>query len=710
MSLLLGIVITGYSLGMKDHLHRQQVTHTTEVYQQVVTISGDQFHINGNRLTFVGYDHSMHQTVSGMAYLTSRYQVRQLQRSAMNVQLTVDGQLQPLMPPTNINQHDFRPHCYVQGISNQLLVRRIDNIRLVQPSRLDVHYYRIMASRYFEKLPSPLSNYCTQLILGETVQQSDRDFQQSVRRLGIIHLFCISGLHVSALVAGMSLILTYCRITRENIEWIMIVLLPIYAIIGGQSVGLIRAVLMTEAHLIGRKCYPLSSLDTWALSLIGGVIINPWLFLGLGGQLSYLLSLGLQVLPKEWGNFRQSLALNLLSLPSIISFLYEVHWLTFIASFIMIPVFTYFVFPAVIISAVTYRWLPGLALITNNFLLGIQRILVTVSTCPGTIVFGKPPLIVAIGLFLVTCLTIDHHWHFSYWSLSFIYLLVFIMIHFQPLGEVTFVDIGQGDSIIIRTPFNRRVSLIDTGGKLQFAKAAWARPIDGSNMAERTSINYLKSKGVRRIDTIYLSHHDADHIGYLATFLKNFKVKEVIVPSGMERQRVVQQLIEVVPRPPAVKPTVANHSFPTGLTCLHPFKTGEGNNEDSLVLWGRFGKLSFIFSGDLDQQGEQAVLQRYPGLRADVVKLGHHGSKTSSSEKYLAALHPQTGIISAGRHNRYGHPNQETLSTLNKLKIRKLSTQQYGMIRYRFYGPYSDWTTTLKGDELLWTLKPLKSN
>lgn len=710
ISLLLGMVITGYSWGLKNHLYRQQVTQTTEVRQHVVTIPGDQFHINGNRLTFVGRDNSMHQTVAGMAYLRDRYQVQQLQHSTMDMQITVDGQLQPLMPPTNTNQHDFRPRSYSQGISNQLLVKRVDNIRLVELSRLDVHYYRLLASRYFEHLPSPLSNYCAQLILGETVQQRDHDFQESVRRLGIIHLFCISGLHVSALVAGISLILTYCRITRETSEWLLIVLLPFYAIIGGQSVGLVRAVLMTEAHLIGCKYYQLSALDTWAVSLIGGVFINPWIFLSLGGQLSYLLSLGLQVFPKEWGNFRQSLTLNLLSLPSIVSFLYEVHWLTFITSFVMIPLFTYFVFPAVIISAITYRLLPGLASITNNLLLGIQRVLVTVSACPGMITFGKPPLIVAIGLLLVTCLTIDHHWHFSYFALGMTYLIVFIMIHYQPLGEVAFVDIGQGDSIIIRTPFNRRVSLIDTGGKLQFSKATWARPIDASNMAERTSVNYLKSKGIQRIDTIYLSHHDADHIGYLASFIKNFKVNEVVVPSGMEKQRVVRQSIEVVSKPPIVKPVVANQSFLTGLTCLHPFTVGKGNNEDSLVLWGHFGKLRFIFSGDLDQQGEQAVLHRYPCLRADVVKLGHHGSKTSSNKKYLAALHPQIGIVSAGRHNRYGHPNQETLSTLQQLRIRKLSTQQYGMIRYRFCGPYSYWTTTLKGDELSWTLKPSKSN
>lgn len=710
ITIVLGCGMALYAGKLQRQINQRTLTTAKVVHHRPVIIMGDQSTINGNRWTFVGRDMVTNQFVSGMAFLNSRQQVKYLKNSVTNVQVTVDGQLQPLMPPTNTNQRDFRSRYYHQGICNQLMVKRVDHISRTSPSPLDIHYYRVLAGSYFNDLPSPLSTYCSQLILGDSGAVADRDFRQSIRRLGIIHLFCISGLHVSALVAGIVLLLTYCRVSRETSEWLIICVLPVYAVFGGQSVGLIRAVLMTEASLLGRKFYPLSALDTWALSLLGGLMINPWLLLDLGGQLSYLLSLGLQVLPPKWGPFRQSVTLNLLSFPSIISFIYEFHWLTFLASFVMIPIFTYCMFPAVILSALTYRYLPGIANLTNTLLLCIQRVLVTVSTCPGMIAFGKPPLIISCGLFFMTCLAIDHRWNFNYCFLVLAYIGAFCIIHFQPVGEVTFVDIGQGDSIIIRTPFNRHITLIDTGGKVHFAQPAWARTVDSSNMAERTSINYLKSRGIKRIDTIFLSHHDADHIGYLPSFVQTFNVHEIVVPSGMENQAVVRRLIAGVPNPPVIKPMIANQSFSSGLMCLHPFKTGQGNNEDSLVLWGKVGMLRFIFSGDLDQQGELAVVHRYPQLRADVVKLGHHGSKTSSNGDYLATLHPQIGIISAGRHNHYGHPNQETISTLHRLRIKNISTQQYGMISYHYFGSHYWWTTTLKGDELLWTLKPSRNN
>lgn len=710
VTIMLGILGAGYAHYCKHRLQTQQLTQAIIVRERLVEVTGDQCRITGNRLTFIGRDLVTMQPVSGIAYLTDQHQARCFDQPTKNIRINIDGQLQPLMPPTNENQYDFRVHYYHQGISNQLIVKRINNITMVQPSRLDAHYYRMLMSHYLNQLPSPLHDYCGQLILGEAAQECDQDFQQSMRRLGIIHLFCISGLHVSAIVTGIRLFLIYCRLSRESSEWLIILLLPIYAIIAGESIGLIRAVLMTEASLLGRKVYSVSGLDAWAISLLGGLMINPWLLLGLGGQLSYLLSLGLQVFAPQWSHFRQSLALNLLGLPSILSFLYEVHWLTFVASFVMIPVFTYFIFPAVIISALTYRILPGISILTNQLLLVLQEILVEISSVPGMISFGKPPLFVAMVLFLLTCLTINRQWGIRYRHLVLAYSTVFMAIHYFPVGEVTFVDIGQGDSIIIRTPFNRRVLVMDTGGKLQFQQARWAKNREASNLAERTSIAYLKSKGIKQINAIYLSHHDVDHIGYLTSFLTHFKVDEIVVPAGMEKQAAVQRLVAVAPCRPAVRPIVAGQVEPAGLTAVHPFSPGQGNNEDSLVLWGMLGPLRFIFSGDLGQQGELAVLKKYPCLQADVVKLGHHGSKTSSNPDYLSSLHPQLAIISAGRHNRYGHPNQDTLQTLHQLNIRSLSTQQYGMISYHYWGTHYYWKTMLKGDELLWTLKPSKNN
>lgn len=229
--------------------------------------------------------------------------------------------------------------------------------------------------------------------------------------------------------------------------------------------------------------------------------------------------------------------------------------------------------------------------------------------------------------------------------------------------------------------------------------------------ATRTSINYLKSCGVSKIDTIYLSHHDLDHIGYLTSILQNFRVKQIVVPKGMEKQHSLIRLIPVnCQQVPQILPVVAGNKLPySKLRVLHPFDEGEGKNEDSMVLIGIFGQLKFMFMGDLDRQGERNVIHRNPDLRVDVLKLGHHGSKTSSDSQFIRQLLPQIGIISAGRQNRYGHPNQETLITLRKNNVKSVSTQKYGMIRYRYYGNNYHWQTKLKGDEYGWMLPRLNN-
>lgn len=121
-----------------------------------------------------------------------------------------------------------------------------------------------------------------------------------------------------------------------------------------------------------------------------------------------------------------------------------------------------------------------------------------------------------------------------------------------------------------------------------------------------------------------------------------------------------------------------------------------------MVLYGQFGLKSFIFMGDLDRRGERQVLQDYPSLKVNIVKLGHHGSRTSSDPNFIKQLEPELAIISAGRHNRYGHPNQETLNTLKMENISSLSTQNQGMIKYCYGSGYGYFKTQLKGDEFNW--------
>nr|WP_225208962.1 DNA internalization-related competence protein ComEC/Rec2 [Limosilactobacillus walteri] len=619
---------------------------------------------------------------------------------------TIEGQIQPLLPRTNDNQFDSQRFNHHQQICNQVRIKKVNQI-IIQRGGITTacHTIRKKLLLYFASLPDPLSTYCQQLIIGSN-NGNATELMASVKKLGLLHLFCISGMHIVLLTVMVRYILVYLWWYREYIDIFLITLLPFYLIIGGGSTSLLRATIMAEIGLL-HNCLHLDALDGWAISLMFGILVDPLTLLTLGGQLSYLLSFMLQVLPLTLSNWKQSILLNLISLPSILSYVYEVHFLSFIASYLIIPIFSVIIFPSVLIGGVLFRLFPTVTYVINAGLKYFQLFLNYLSSFPGIIHFGKPPIILAIILFIETLIAIYQQTNLRQWAvLISTYLLTLVMIHFPLNGEVTFIDIGQGDSILIRKPFNKQVLMIDTGGKLVFSKRNWNQNRQPQDDAQRITINYLRSKGISCIDAIFLSHHDADHIGYLTTILNNVQVKAIVVPAGMEKQPAFLKKIHSaeVQSPQIIPVTDNNNLGQLSLQILHPFISGQGKNEDSLVLAGMFGGKRFVFTGDLDQQNEKKVIQKYPQLRADILKVGHHGSKTASDPAFLHTLAPQYAIISAGRFNRYHHPDEVTINTLRQMNINYLSTQQFGMIKYVYYGNHGKIKTTLKGDETRWTL------
>lgn len=694
-----------------QHRLNQQTLNSQVAVTQRLRVFADDIRINGRLVSLRGQDLQSGQKEAATLILKDDAQEQRIRSIGQTTYWNITGTAQPVMPPTNCHQFDLRRYYHRQGICNQV---RINSIQSIQPGRREdllgaCHCLRWHLARYFQQMPAPLADYCQQLIIGQTSLDAGEAMKEA-KRLGIIHLFCISGMHVFLLVAMVRLACCYLWLDRELVNYGLIILLPLYLVIAGGSVSLVRAVVMTEVSLL-HGLLRADHLDGWALSLLAGLVLEPELLLEIGGQLTYLLSLVLQVGDGQVGRLRQSIFLALVSLPTILNYQFEFHCLSFVVSYPLIPLFSYLIFPAVLVGAATYWLLPGLGLVINQLIHLFQAGIGLLATMPGEVHFGKPPLVLGLLLFLLTlwCLY-DYRQERAWVALIGAYLACFAWIHCSPLGEVTFVDIGQGDCIIIREPFNRRVEMIDTGGKVQFGP----RPLtqnSGEDQAARTSINYLKSLGISHLDAVYLSHHDADHIGYLPTVLESMQVNEVVVPAGMEGQQAFMRRVRAFPTVRVVPVTDRQKISGSQLTILHPFTSGAGQNEDSMVLAGSFGQLNFVFTGDLDQENEKRVIAKYPQLRADVLKLGHHGSKTASCDEFLDQLHPRWGIISAGRFNRYHHPSDEVVQRLKTKRITPISTQQYGMIRY-IYGPLGNgrWVTELQGGELKWTLPTCLNN
>lgn len=325
---------------------------------QVLTVYPDDVKINGNLIFATGLDQQTNQRETLSLAARTPTELQKFEDLTISTQWQVSGELQPLLPPTNENQFDNRLYNHQHHIYNQLKVTKLEQIKKLNsnsPLNL-IHGSRARLKNYFTSLPQPLASYANQLIIGNNDGNAN-ELMADVKRLGLIHLFCISGMHVVLLVALIRKGLVYLWWDREVIDWILIVALPGYLIIGGGATSLRRAVIMAELGLL-QHYLPIDKLDAWALSLIIGLVIDPLLLLTLGGQLTYLLSFMLQVMPKGLTSFKQSLLMNLISLPSLLTYVYEFHLLSLVASFIVIPIFSVLIFPAVLVATACYNFLP----------------------------------------------------------------------------------------------------------------------------------------------------------------------------------------------------------------------------------------------------------------------------------------------------------------------------------------------------------------
>ena len=225
---------------------------------------------------------------------------------------------------------------------------------------------------------------------------------------------------------------------------------------------------------------------------------------------------------------------------------------------------------------------------------------------------------------------------------TFIILLLILSNLSNIYGSVNFIDVGQGDAILIRAPFNKENILIDTGPKFSYYKL-------------KRSLDYF---GVYQIDKIVITHSDEDHIGNLINLSNDYLVKEIVY---------------------------THHDFDTKVGTFHSLNKANFNNpnDNSLVHYLNYlGKIKFMFTGDISQKIESKIIDENPNLKIDVLKLSHHGSKTGSCLRFLYYLQPYYGIAST--NGKYGHPHQEVADNLDKMNIKMLTTYENGNISFIF--------------------------
>ncbi|MGN1343291.1 MAG: ComEC/Rec2 family competence protein [Traorella sp.] len=229
----------------------------------------------------------------------------------------------------------------------------------------------------------------------------------------------------------------------------------------------------------------------------------------------------------------------------------------------------------------------------------------------------------------------------SYLSFCFL-LLVPLQAYYNPFYCVDFINVGQGDCILIRAPFNQNNIIID----IPYNK-------------EKIVIDYLHALGIHSIDTLIFTHHDSDHNGGKDAFIEHFQVNEIIE----EPIDILSNNIDLI----SINET--NHL---------------NDNDNSLVYYSRIGGLNYCFMGDASKKVELELIDKYD-FDCDVIKIGHHGSETSTDRLFIQSISPKMAIISVGKNNRYGHPHDSVLKTLNDFSISTYQTSKDGSISIKSF-------------------------
>nr|WP_231853431.1 DNA internalization-related competence protein ComEC/Rec2 [Streptococcus sp. DD12] len=654
-----------------------------QVPEQVsqVTLIPDTVTVNGDRLSFRGSDQG--QTYQVFYQFQNPQEKRWFEENFHSLKLQVTAKLEMPERQRNFQGYDYRNYLRTQGIYRILQIRSISSI---DRGNLGVRgvlaeWRRACIVHIQKHFPAPMQHYMTGLLFGYLDKSFD-EMSEIYTSLGIIHLFALSGMQVGFFLAAFRF--CYLRLGgyRDWLFWGQLPFAVLYGALTGGTVSVLRSLTQSQLSFLG-----LRSWDNLALTVLVLIGLMPQSLLTAGGVLSLayafiLSSCDWEKWPKMTALAMEIVTISLGALP-ILLYYYGIYQplsipLTALFSF----VFDLLMLPGLTLLFILSCVYP-VTQVNGSFKL-LEHVLTFIEkNTIRPLVLGKPSLLLCLLLLILLGLLLD------FWSkkslrlsLGIVLVVLFFSVKWPLTNEVTIIDVGQGDSIFLRDMRGKTI-LIDTGGKVTFgSKDPWRSGTSTPN-AQKTVIPYLQARGVGKIDQLVLTHTDTDHVGDLLELAKNVKIGEILVsPGSLTQKDFVQTLKASGSRVNILQAGGRLAIMGTYLECLYPQRTGDGGNNDSLVLYGSLLGQRFLFTGDLEAEGEQQLLQTYPNLPVDILKAGHHGSKGSSSPEFLKAIKAKLALVSAGKNNRYQHPHLETLERFQAQQMAVLRTDQQGAIRF----------------------------
>ena len=579
--------------------------------------------------------------------ITYKYQDKEFNNLSYGDKIKVKGTL--ITPSKNTNQNTFNYQKYLYYKKIYYLVEATSINKIANNHN---YLYTIKNTLYqkIDKLKS--SNYIKTLLFCDNTLS--KEIKESYRINGISHLFSVSGMHINFFVSIIYLYLN--KITyNKRIKYLITNIFIITYLMLFPSSSLLRSAVMNILYSINYLLkLKIKKIDILLLTLVVSLLINPFIIYDLGYIYSYTITFFLVLSSSTLKNKNKIIYISLLSflvsIPITIYNSYEINIISILLNIILVPIISIIILPLTILIYIFPILDSILYLFTNT----LETISLFISKINITkIIFPKPSLLIIVLYYIIFLLSYQNK---KYFYLNIILLIIiYISPYLNSNFEVVMFEVGEADCHLIKYPYNKNTILIDTG--------------KNEYKIKNEVIPYLKSIGIKKIDYLIITHGDEDHIGGSITLINNFQVKNVILNKGtftdLEKELIKNLNKKKIPYQINInKINLSNHT----IYLLNNTKYNN-ENDNSIITYFTYQKYKFLYMGDASITTEDNLLENYNLNNISILKVGHHGSNTSSSKDFISQINPSISLISVGENNIYHHPNKEVINNLSKSRI-----------------------------------------
>lgn len=625
-------------------------------------------------------------------------------------------------PNRNTNPADFNYRKFLKrkGISTLVYIKSLKDCLLVNKQSDRVAQVRSwFKSAVKTAVPGSSRALSTALITGDR-SGLDASTRLQFAESGLMHLLAISGLHV--LFVGLTAYgLIKSMLVRLRFEWrvveaacttLTVGLLCGYALITGATPSVVRASIMAGVYLAAKPLYRSSnSLNSLGTAAVVVLLIDPDSLFTAGFQLSFLAVFGLITAGgtiSKWVNHRfagrtarwsfgllgASAVATISTAPVMMDQFGYVPLAGLVLNLVAIPLASGLLVASICAALLSTWWTPFAMTIGHaaDLLSTLLELLAKIGgdsaawsllRIPGHAAYLCVPVAMTISLYPRLRGRTRVSWMIVALSLPAIDVVYHASVgDYYPSVDVIFFDIGHGDAALIRFPSGSTL-LIDAGNRSR----SW-------DYGERVIIPHLKQNNIRKLDAVVVSHPHGDHFGGLPSILRQIPVGCVYDNGKEVNTKLFKEYRSLIAAKVGCHKTVAAGSRLEidpliRLDVLAPPQDYEveGENDESVVLKLTFGSTSFLFTGDVEQNAEKILVDDHCStIRSDVVKVPHHGSRTSSTPGLVTCTMPTWAVVSVGRPDKYGLPDDEILQRWRETGARVLTTYETGAVRMRSNG------------------------